>query len=161
MIATISPASRNAEHTCNTLRYADRVKELSKKKKNSGAVECVPFPDATDFGKSAAAISSAGGDEDDDEEEDQVQDEDVENNVAEPMHEVDDTEDDAKAVGMAPDQLNYSIIVTKMIKSEAMLLMAHQQAFELQAEHAAEEKKLIEAASKGSDDYDLDSYDDD
>jgi pSer/pThr/pTyr-binding forkhead associated (FHA) protein len=33
MIATISPASMNAEHTCNTLRYADRVKELSKKGK--------------------------------------------------------------------------------------------------------------------------------
>ena len=30
MIATISPADNNAEHTCNTLRYADRVKELSK-----------------------------------------------------------------------------------------------------------------------------------
>ncbi|ORX51629.1 kinesin-domain-containing protein [Hesseltinella vesiculosa] len=30
MIATISPSSSNSEHTLNTLRYADRVKELKK-----------------------------------------------------------------------------------------------------------------------------------
>ena len=32
MIANISPASANVEHTLNTLRYADRVKELKKGK---------------------------------------------------------------------------------------------------------------------------------
>jgi len=30
MIANISPASNCCEHTLNTLRYADRVKELKK-----------------------------------------------------------------------------------------------------------------------------------
>lgn len=30
MIANISPAQSNSEHTLNTLRYADRVKELKK-----------------------------------------------------------------------------------------------------------------------------------
>jgi len=30
MIANISPASNCSEHTLNTLRYADRVKELKK-----------------------------------------------------------------------------------------------------------------------------------
>lgn len=30
MIANISPASSSCEHTLNTLRYADRVKELKK-----------------------------------------------------------------------------------------------------------------------------------
>lgn len=44
MIATISPASSNAEHTCNTLRYADRVKELSHGSGN--AVPLVPYPSA-------------------------------------------------------------------------------------------------------------------
>jgi len=34
MIANISPASNCCEHTLNTLRYADRVKEL--KKDNNG-----------------------------------------------------------------------------------------------------------------------------
>jgi len=42
MIATISPASSNAEHTCNTLRYADRVKELSHGSSND--VPLVPYP---------------------------------------------------------------------------------------------------------------------
>lgn len=35
MIANISPASNCCEHTLNTLRYADRVKEL-KKDQNAG-----------------------------------------------------------------------------------------------------------------------------
>ena len=29
MIATLSPASVNAEHTLNSLRYADRLKEIA------------------------------------------------------------------------------------------------------------------------------------
>ena len=36
MIATVSPSSANCEHTINTLRYADRVKEL--KGSNGGLV---------------------------------------------------------------------------------------------------------------------------
>lgn len=35
MIANISPASANVEHSLNTLRYADRVKELKKGDKGS------------------------------------------------------------------------------------------------------------------------------
>jgi kinesin family protein 2/24 len=34
MIANISPASNCCEHTLNTLRYADRVKELKKDSSN-------------------------------------------------------------------------------------------------------------------------------
>lgn len=30
MIANVSPANGSVEHTLNTLRYADRVKELKK-----------------------------------------------------------------------------------------------------------------------------------
>ena len=44
MIATISPADNNAEHTCNTLRYADRVKSLSANRR--GKVPSIPFPDS-------------------------------------------------------------------------------------------------------------------
>ena len=80
MIATISPASMNAEHTCNTLRYADRVKELSKRNRK-GPVDFVPFPDVANesFGKSAALVMSAGGggDEDEEDEEDEEDDEDL------------------------------------------------------------------------------------
>ncbi|KAI0563159.1 Kinesin [Gracilaria domingensis] len=35
MIANISPASANVEHTLNTLRYSDRVKEIKKEKAHS------------------------------------------------------------------------------------------------------------------------------
>ncbi len=36
MIATITPTLSSCEYTLNTLRYADRVRELKKGKKNRG-----------------------------------------------------------------------------------------------------------------------------
>lgn len=39
MIANISPANSCCEHTLNTLRYADRVKELKKGNEAGGAQE--------------------------------------------------------------------------------------------------------------------------
>jgi hypothetical protein len=38
MIANISPASNCSEHTLNTLRYADRVKEIKKDATLGGGV---------------------------------------------------------------------------------------------------------------------------
>lgn len=56
MIANISPASSNVEHTLNTLRYSDRVKEIKRSgKQSSGA-------DATrNFGGRRATYSSGLG----------------------------------------------------------------------------------------------------
>ena len=39
MIGNISPNSGSSEHTLNTLRYADRVKELKKSKGNMTRTE--------------------------------------------------------------------------------------------------------------------------
>lgn len=36
MIANVSPANSCCEHTLNTLRYADRVKELKKSNEGGG-----------------------------------------------------------------------------------------------------------------------------
>ena len=44
MIANVSPASGNCEHTLNTLRYSDRVKEL--KKENRAPVDPLMLPRA-------------------------------------------------------------------------------------------------------------------
>lgn len=38
MIANISPSASCCEHTLNTLRYADRVKELKKEKNDTNNV---------------------------------------------------------------------------------------------------------------------------
>jgi hypothetical protein len=67
MIATVSPAAANCEHTINTLRYADRVKEL-KGPSGRGSEEVVsfasrlssPVKQAADslFQKTAAAFDS-------------------------------------------------------------------------------------------------------
>lgn len=44
MIATVSPSSANCEHTINTLRYADRVKELKGNNNNAGSVSEISSP---------------------------------------------------------------------------------------------------------------------
>ena len=49
MIATISPNSSNSEHTLNTLRYADRVKELKGGSRNEQAVELMEIDKKDDY----------------------------------------------------------------------------------------------------------------
>ena len=39
MIGSVSPSASNSEHTLNTLRYADRVKEMKKGEKKSHYTE--------------------------------------------------------------------------------------------------------------------------
>ena len=40
MIASVSPIGSNSEHTLNTLRYADRVKEMKKPDKKNHYNQC-------------------------------------------------------------------------------------------------------------------------
>ena len=42
MIANISPSEANCEHTLNTLRYADRVKELRKDDRKAAGALMLP-----------------------------------------------------------------------------------------------------------------------
>jgi len=44
MIGNISPAQVNCEYTLNTLRYADRVKELKNDKNKRKPVEALMLP---------------------------------------------------------------------------------------------------------------------
>ncbi|KAI9029982.1 P-loop containing nucleoside triphosphate hydrolase protein [Phycomyces nitens] len=67
MIATISPNQSNSEHTLNTLRYADRVKELKGERDRRGmsesAIEDFSRPtDETDFGNEAYQDEDNEGD---------------------------------------------------------------------------------------------------
>lgn len=44
MIGTISPSSASTEDTLNTLRYADRIKELKKGKGEKGSNDGMMLP---------------------------------------------------------------------------------------------------------------------
>jgi len=64
MIATISPGNGNSEHTLNTLRYADRVKELKGNRQSTSGCEL--------YRPTAARDDEDVEDEDDEEEEDDM-----------------------------------------------------------------------------------------
>jgi len=53
MIATVSPASMNAEHTCNTLRYASRVKDISG---GAAAGKMIPFSELRELSSRRVAV---------------------------------------------------------------------------------------------------------
>jgi len=151
MIATISPADNNAEHTCNTLRYADRVKELSKKKK--GAVPSIPFP---------VNSGDSRGPTDYEEEDDQEEEDDVDPD--EELKDVDDEEaeiDFLQKSSAGKDQkslLAYSRAVCRLVKHEAMLVNAHEKTLQIQNKLKPKEEKLLKEASTGAKSYDLDQY---
>ena len=59
MIANISPNSSSVEHTLNTLRYADRVKELRKEGKNRAAGGVTPG--SAGYGRDRPTSAPSGG----------------------------------------------------------------------------------------------------
>jgi kinesin family protein 2/24 len=70
MIATVSPSARNVDHTCNTLRYAERVKGMTSRDRAApGASEASIM--ASDISRLGSA---AGGEKEEEEEEEDVAD---------------------------------------------------------------------------------------
>lgn len=66
MIANFSPGSSHCEHTLNTLRYADRVKEFKKSpKEKNGDDYQTPTPSFDDYNKNDANGAMEAFEEDD------------------------------------------------------------------------------------------------
>lgn len=61
MIANISPASSNVEHTLNTLRYSDRVKEIKKDRVASASPTVLEAPGNKPLGSRRATFSHGIG----------------------------------------------------------------------------------------------------
>ncbi|KAI8078403.1 P-loop containing nucleoside triphosphate hydrolase protein [Thamnidium elegans] len=97
MIATISPGGSNSEHTLNTLRYADRVKELKGERDRKTAMERSTsggsLPETSNHHPSWAEQSSPNEyEEDEEDDEDEEEEDDDDDDDEEFMH--DDSNDD-------------------------------------------------------------------
>ena len=172
MIATISPADNNAEHTCNTLRYADRVKSLSAGKR--GKVPSIPFPSGDTLGSPGAQLvpdgvvsgsSSARDSEDDDDDDDDggplndySEEEELEY-IQKSMKNVrisdgGDEQDSAEE----NEEFQHTQAIDRVVKGEENLVSAHGAILELEAEVLEEEQALWQEASTGAKSYDMDRY---
>ena len=185
MIATISPADNNAEHTCNTLRYADRVKSLSAMKR--GKVPSIPFPtggagegysspgadlvadamlDAA--GGSGDGSDASGGEQDlnDYSEEEEVGFVQRSMREAAALEEDDDrgVGNDSPATGGGrrgdgkQPNFEHTQVIDKVVKAEENLVSSHAAILDLERKLLQEEQSLWNEASTGAKTYDMDRY---
>jgi kinesin family protein 2/24 len=133
IVAAVSPAADSADHTINTLRYADRVKE----KANASKV-VLPIDYEARANNGAEAV---------DDEEEEEQEEEVEE------------EEQAEEEEIIPADPVYEQAVEQLNEAEEQLLAAHIAAVERNAAMCVEEGKLLSAIlDKTVVDYDIDDY---
>jgi kinesin family protein 2/24 len=138
MVAAVSPAAWSADHTINTLRYADRVKE-----KASGAKLVLPIDTAR-----AAAAGVDPTQLDMDEGEAPAEDEDDVDGAAAEEEEAVEEEDPV-----------YDAAVEQLNEAEEQLLAAHIGAVEQNAAMCVDEGSLLASIlDKSVVDYDIDDY---
>jgi len=146
MIACISPSGTNTEHTMNTLRYADRVK----------AIAGIREPGAARVRAQAGNLRSP-------EVLNKYDDEEENSRMNSNWKDYDESEDIKKLQQSLPkDQMEgfmaHSILVSKLMQSENLVIRQHQNILDLQAKEKKEEEKLLRVAMASDDGYDQDAY---
>lgn len=143
MISCLAPGSLSSDHTLNTLRYADRIKEkkignsLQKRRSMMSALVEETEGDETDCrDETDVIISNDSDDNDNGEEEDQEE--------LTDLDEQETVDDEAHQV------------VQELFAQEEQLLSCHMQSIQQNAEYITEENKLMEAVQ--GEDYDMDAY---
>eukprot|EP00471_Norrisiella_sphaerica_P011361 CAMPEP_0184496274 /NCGR_PEP_ID=MMETSP0113_2-20130426/33529_1 /TAXON_ID=91329 /ORGANISM="Norrisiella sphaerica, Strain BC52" /LENGTH=691 /DNA_ID=CAMNT_0026882831 /DNA_START=191 /DNA_END=2266 /DNA_ORIENTATION=+ len=141
MIACVSPSGANTEHSMNTLRYADRVKEIAGVREPGSARRHMASPDVPP----------------------KPQDEDENTPANANWNEYDESEDIKKLQQSLPEEqmdkfMAHSILVSKLMQSEGMVVHLHKSILELQAKEMKEEEKQLNLAIASEDDYDADAY---
>jgi len=167
MIATISPAASSADHTINTLRYADRVKErtvggqAAVVSAQQGGSKQPPLGSAAVVGSSKSSAANPqkrhsgpeieAGDDDDDDEYDAAFDR------AER-----DRRDSEGPAGMDDVIDVFNRTVEKVYEEEEELLNLHMNVIQENAELLTEEGRLLQAIQgtgvDGAGEYDIDQY---
>lgn len=151
MIATLAPGSLSTDHTVNTLRYADRIKE--KKIGDSFA----PSQRSPIRQQKLPVRNELVEKVDVHEHRDEI-DENINSNI---NYEDDSWEDEIQALTKFNDNLEqgpteFDTIVQQIFDEEEQLLSLHMQAIQQNAEYITEENKLLESVQ--GEDYDMDAY---
>lgn len=143
MISCLAPGSLSSDHTLNTLRYADRIKEkrignsLQKRRSMMNDLVEETEGDETDHRDETDVIISNDSDDNDNGEEDAQED----------LTDLDEQE----TVDNEAQQ-----VVHELFAQEEQLLSLHMQAIQQNAEYITEENELMEAVQ--GEDYDMDAY---
>ena len=159
MIATLAPGSLSTDHTVNTLRYADRIKE---KKIGESLAPSQRSPMRQH--KSPVRNETVEEKVDIKEQHDETTDENTNNNI---IYEDDsgkeetqegltkfDKLDNVETQGQGPTEFDQ--VVQQLFDEEEQLLSLHMQSIQQNAEYITEENKLLESVQ--CEDYDMDAY---
>lgn len=176
MIATVSPAALNAEHTCNTLRYASRVKDISSNASNASSdVEMVPFSvlrrkfqraTRNESEEEIVASGHVANNEDGEVDVDELHEYDdgadlevLQRSLDEPHDTPSEEGTSAKETdGSHQSMFEYSMAVSRLVSAESKLVQAHENMLKMQEEVLPEEQELFRVASTGAKGHDSEVY---
>lgn len=168
MIATISPAASSADHTINTLRYADRVKERTVGAQAAAAVAQglqAPVPSNGRAGAVKSSAISSAPQAQSHVRPHQIQQQQLSRQAHVNSPEIEDEGNDDFDEPRAPQREQEDVLdefnrtVEKVYEEEEELLNLHMNVIQENAELLTEEGRLLQAIqSDGNGDYDIDRY---
>eukprot|EP00466_Bigelowiella_natans_P021500 jgi/Bigna1/133501/aug1.21_g8209 len=147
MIACVSPSGGNTEHTMNTLRYADRVKEIAGQREPGSArgkvgVVRTPEPIVKQQPPEEEEAGTPG-------------------NVN--WNDYDESDAIKKLQQSLPEEqmdkfMAHSILVSELMRNETRVVDLHKKLLEQQQIWSGDEKKHLTLAMSSEDEYDSDTY---
>merc|ERR1719410_271540 len=159
MIATLSPGSNSTDHTVNTMRYADRIKEKKVGNALAPSNRSLPGP-SMDQAKNLpvkmqiAAATEAPLDEDDDYDDDEFDElEEITNSnfcTGDKQQEISQSDE------LEPHMSEIDQAVKQLLEEEEHLLNVHMKSIHEQAELMTEEGGLLQSVQ--GENYDIDDY---
>jgi kinesin family protein 2/24 len=158
MIATLAPGSLSTDHTVNTLRYADRIKE----KKIGDSFTTTPSSQRSPMRHQKPPDRNELVEKVDIEEQCDEIDENINSNInyEDDNWKEEETQDltkfDDKLDIEAQGPTEFDELVQQLFEEEEQLLSLHMQAIQQNAEYITEENKLLESVQ--GEDYDMDAY---
>ena len=157
MIATLAPGSLSTDHTVNTLRYADRIKEKKIGDSFTPSQRRSPVRQAKSPVRKEIVEEKVDMKEHRDEIDENISDNilyEDDNNVEEEIQELTKFEEPDNVESQGPSEFDQ--VVQQLFDEEEQLLSLHMQSIQQNAEYITEENKLLESVQ--GENVDVDAY---
>eukprot|EP00985_Skeletonema_marinoi_P016503 scaffold8898_cov144-Skeletonema_marinoi.AAC.1 len=157
MIATLAPGSLSTDHTVNTLRYADRIKEKKIGDSFTPSQRRSPVRQAKSPVRKEIVEEKVDTKEHRDEIDENISDNilyEDDNNVEEEIQELTKFEEPDNVESQGPSEFDQ--VVQQLFDEEEQLLSLHMQSIQQNAEYITEENKLLESVQ--GENVDVDAY---